>query len=121
MTETEFTLDDPEAVDGPRPRAFRLTIWAMLILCGGLMVVVALSDPRIAAQVQTATAPLDAQLQRLWPGTSDGAPTAGHIARPVPVETTSANPGDDRADRPVIRAMPSDRTPVRRAGISAGN
>lgn len=92
---------------------FRATLWAAIGLCATLILAVLLSNPHIVDRVQRAADSLSDRLHQMRPteaGTEAGTDTG-----------TSAGAGlDGNADirRPAVRTMPSNRIPVRRAGVA---
>lgn len=108
---TQIELSHGAAPGAPRrpPRLLRWTIRLLFTLCGVLMVLVLLSEPRVAARVG---AVLD-EVQTLI------------TAPPAPPATDAAASGlrvyvdpeiEEAPARPAVRVMPQDRVPVRRAG-----
>lgn len=103
-------MTQPELIEGDtapaprRSRMLRLMIWTTMGLCGTLMSAVILSEPMVAAKVHTLADGLNGKLTEL---------------RAADADTGAANaaPGE----RPVVRVMPADRIPVRRAGNVVDN
>ena len=101
MMQYDDILDETPDAPRRRPLVFRLTLWAAMALCATLIATVLLSDPFIARRVQDAADTLSMRLDGLRPD------------RPAVARSDEPPEG-----RPAVRSMPSDRIPVRRAGIT---
>ena len=87
----------------------------MMLLCGLLMLAVLLSEPRVAERVHVTLDWADELLSA--PAAPDVAPMRDELKVSV---APTAEP-EEPAQRPVVRSMPQDRIPVRRAGFGPGN
>lgn len=101
---------DPDAPRRP-PVLFRWTIRGLVALCGLLMLMVLLSEPRVAERVEAVLEEVQTLLDA--PAAPAGNATAA-VDTSLRISVDSAD--EDQPARPVVRMMPQDRVPVRRAG-----
>lgn len=85
-----------------RKRVLRVTILLGMGLCGSMLSAVLLSQPRVAAQIETMVSQVGAQFS--------GTDSAG-----VDTDGATDPAASDPENRPAVRSMPTSRIPVRRA------
>ena len=106
MTQPDLTLD--EAVPPRRNKALRLLLWVLMTLCGLTIAAILLSDPRVTSKLQPAVE--DTQPATETAGAAETADTGSFFG------WGSSEPEQKPVEKPAVRAMPTNRIPVRRAG-----
>lgn len=110
----------------PQSRAVRWIVGAMLTLCGILIAVVLLSEPRVVSYVQASADRVAQYFNSFRLGSSDDQGSNDTLVAPAeiiaqPMPASKVEPAQVKVNRPSVRAMPTNRIPVRRAGSSGKN
>ena len=108
--EVEFEAEDSPRRTGP----FIWVLRGMLTICGALMALVILSDPRVMASLQSGTQWVSTMLE----GDGEVAQLETEIAPEVP-QITRAPERDTKAEPPRVSSKPADRIPVRRGNFAS--
>lgn len=120
MTHSDLSLDD--LTPPRRNRILRLVIMVMMTLCGLMMAVILLSEPRVTTGLKSAVGQVSAQFS-----TSDALPlgsledldqaaTLGPLDATIAAAPTQAAEPDQPVVKPPVSRMPTSHIAVRRAG-----
>jgi len=118
MEHSEIELEADQAQLVARPRKLRWVLRGMLGMCGVMMVLVLLSEPRVVAQVQASAD----RLTELFSGGGDVALLSGEMndAAPARAVDVPAYTATEPRAKPLVSSMPTSRIPVRRGALSNG-
>jgi hypothetical protein len=101
-----------------RRRRLRRVQWGLMIFCTLMIAIVVLSQTRIATRAQSDPARPSALVAA---PSADAGLTAAFAQAVDMADRAPTAPAPASTERPVVRAMPSNRVPVLRAGISVDN
>lgn len=129
MAHFDRIIDDPEQAPDRRPAARRRLHVLLVALCGFLMILVLLSNPKVSTAIKGAGSSVSERVGQLLPMPETEPETVAAIPEPAPVVVVPDDVADNpelvtrrvatpqaSVEKPPVRRMPQSRVPVRRLG-----